>query len=58
MEIIDQVYALMLKANKPLRVAEIAEMSGIDRKEVDKAIKQLNKEGKVFSPVRCCWQAK
>jgi transcription initiation factor TFIIIB Brf1 subunit/transcription initiation factor TFIIB len=50
------VYAAMKKANKPLRAGEIAELSGVDKKEVEKAIKQLSKEGKAFSPIRCCWQ--
>ncbi len=58
MALIEQVYAAMQKANKPLRAGEIAELTGIDKKEVDKAIKQLSKEGKAFSPVRCCWQVK
>jgi hypothetical protein len=58
MEIKDKVYAAMQKANKPLRAGEIAELSGLDKKDVEKAIKQLSKEEKAFSPVRCCWQAK
>jgi transcription initiation factor TFIIIB Brf1 subunit/transcription initiation factor TFIIB len=58
MEIKEKVYAAMQKANKPLRMGEIAELSGVDKKEVEKAIKQLSKEGKAFSPERCCWQAK
>jgi transcription initiation factor TFIIIB Brf1 subunit/transcription initiation factor TFIIB len=58
MEIKEQVYAAMKKANKPLRAGEIAELSGVDKKEVEKAIKQLSKEERAFSPIRCCWQAK
>ena len=30
-------------------------LSGIDRKEVDKAMKQLKAEGAIVSPVRCKW---
>jgi hypothetical protein len=33
----------------------IAEISGLDRKEVDKAMKQLKEEGAIVSPVRCKW---
>jgi DNA-binding transcriptional regulator GbsR (MarR family) len=58
MEIKDKVYEVMRKAGKPLRAGEIAELTGLDKKEVEKAIKQLVKEDKAFSPVRCCWQAK
>jgi transcription initiation factor TFIIIB Brf1 subunit/transcription initiation factor TFIIB len=58
MEIADTVYSAMKKAGKPLRAGEIAEMTGIDKKDVEKAIKILSKEGKAFSPIRCCWQAK
>jgi len=58
MEIKEKVYAAMQKAGKPLRAGEIAEMTGIDKKDVEKAIKQLSKEEKIFSPIRCCWQVK
>ncbi|HLO57169.1 MAG TPA: hypothetical protein VK179_00355 [Bacteroidales bacterium] len=58
MDIKDKVYSVMQKANKPLRAGEIAELAAVDKKEVEKAIKQLAKEDKAFSPVRCCWQAK
>ncbi|SET33389.1 hypothetical protein SAMN05660297_02059 [Natronincola peptidivorans] len=40
-------------ADKPLRPGEIAELAGIDKKEVDKAIKELKKEDKIISPKRC-----
>ena len=32
---------------------EIAEKAGIDKKDVDKAIKELKKEEKIISPKRC-----
>jgi len=43
----------MQKAGKPLRSGEIAELTGLDKKEVEKAIKKLKKEGKIESPKRC-----
>ena len=53
---------LVLKAlnesGDPLKSGEIAEKSGVDKKEVDKAIKKLKTEEKVFSPKRCYYQAK
>ena len=47
------VLEIMKKAGKPLKSAEIAEMAGIPKKEVDKIIKKLKKEGKIISPKRC-----
>jgi len=47
------VLEIMKKAGKPLKSAEIAEMTGIPKKEVDKIIKKLKKEGKIISPKRC-----
>jgi hypothetical protein len=37
---------------------EIADIAGIDKKDVDKAMQQLKKEEKIFSPKRCYWSAK
>lgn len=53
----ESVLSVMKAANKPLRSGEIAELSGLDRKEVDKAMKELKAEALIFSPARCCWQA-
>jgi hypothetical protein len=58
MEIKEKVLSAMSKAAKPLRTGEVAELAGVEKKDVEKAIKQLNTEGKVFSPTRCFWQAK
>ena len=56
METKDKVLATMKEAGTPLNAGKIAELSGIDRKEVDKAMKQLKDEGVIVSPVRCKWQ--
>ena len=55
MEIKEKVLATMKEAGEPLNAGKIAELSGIDRKEVDKAMKQLKDEGAIVSPVRCKW---
>lgn len=52
----EQVLATMKKAGTPLNAGKIAELSGLDRKEVDKAMKQLKEEGAIVSPVRCKWE--
>ena len=54
----EKVLTALKAAGKPLKAGEIADATGLDKKEVDKAIKQLAKEDKVYSPIRCCWQAK
>jgi endonuclease V-like protein UPF0215 family len=58
MEAKEKVYQTMQKAGKALRTGEVAEMAGVEKKDAEKAIKQLNTEGRVFSPVRCYWQVK
>ena len=55
METKDKVLATMKEAGTPLNAGKIAELSGIDRKEVDKAMKQLKAEGANVSPVRSKW---
>ena len=46
----------MRSAGKPVSAGEVATLSGLDRKEVDKAFAQLKKDGAIVSPVRCKWQ--
>ena len=45
----------MKEAGQPLNAGKIAELCGLDRKEVDAAMKQLKAEGAIVSPVRCKW---
>lgn len=52
----NKVLAVMKEAGEPLNAGKIAELSGLDRKEVDKAMKQLKDEGAIVSPVRCKWE--
>lgn len=52
----DKVLETMKQAGTPLNAGKIAELSGIDRKEVDKAMKQLKESGAIVSPKRCYWQ--
>ena len=55
METKEKVLATMKQAGEPLNAGKIAELSGIDRKEVDKAMKAIKEEGAIVSPVRCKW---
>jgi DNA-binding IclR family transcriptional regulator len=54
----EKVLEAMKAAGKPLKAVEIAEASGLDKKEVDKAMKVLKAEGKIESPKVCFWQPK
>lgn len=58
MEIKAKVLEAMKKDGTPLNAGKIAELTGIDRKEVDKAMNLLKAEGAIISPKRCFWQAK
>lgn len=49
------VITKMNEAGKPLRPGEIAELAGLPKDEVSKIMKDLKKEGKVYSPKRCFW---
>lgn len=51
-----KVLQLMEQAGKPVSAGEIEKLSGMDRKVVDKAFKNLKEQGKIVSPVRCKWQ--
>jgi len=51
----EKVLETMKQASEPLNAGKIAELSGLDRKEVDKAMKELKAEGAIVSPVRCKW---
>ena len=56
METKEQVLNSMREAGKPVSAGEVAKITGIDRKEVDKAFAALKKEEAIVSPVRCKWQ--
>jgi hypothetical protein len=55
MEITEQVLNVMRTAGEPLNAGKVAELGGLERKAVDKAMEQLKKEGKIVSPKRCFW---
>ena len=46
----------MKKAGEPLNAGKVAELTGLDRKVVDKAFAAMKKEGSIVSPVRCKWE--
>ena len=52
------VLEIMNKEGKPLSAGQIAEISGLDRKQIDKAMKALKEEELIVSPKRCYWEPK
>jgi DNA-binding IclR family transcriptional regulator len=51
-----QVLEAMKAAAEPLNAGKIVELTGLDRKVVDKAMNDLKKSGAISSPKRCYWQ--
>ncbi|MCV9929979.1 hypothetical protein OIU83_20130 [Flavobacterium sp. LS1R49] len=58
MEIKNQVLDAIKKAEQPVNAGKVVELTKLDRKEVDKAMKMLKDEGLIVSPKRCFWEAK
>jgi biotin operon repressor len=56
MDTIEQVFETIKSAGQPVSAGQISEKSGIDRKEVDKAMKKLKTSGKISSPKNCYWE--
>lgn len=56
MEPKDTVLDVFKKSGEALRPGDVAEATGLEKKELDKAIKALKEEGKIYSPKRCFYQ--
>lgn len=52
----EKVLDAMKSAGKALKAGEIAEAAGLDKKDVDKAMKELKADGTIVSPKRCYWE--
>lgn len=50
------VLQAMKNAREPVNAGKIVELTGLDRKVVDKAMAELKKEGLIVSSVRCKWE--
>ena len=56
MDIKEQVLKVMKEAGKPVSAGEVEKLSGLDRKDIDKAFQALKKEEAIVPPVRCKWE--
>ena len=58
METADAIIEAMKKVSEPMSAGQIADATGIDRKEIDKGMKALKKHEQIVSPKRCYWEPK
>ena len=56
MEDKDVILEAMRKAGEPLNAGKVAELTGLDRKAVNKAFAARKKTGEIVPPVRCKWE--
>lgn len=54
----DKVVQAFQSAGEPISAGKVAEISGLDKKTVEKIMAQLKAEDRIFSPKRCCWTLK
>ena len=52
----EKVLEAMRNAGEPLNAGKIADVTGIDKKEVEKAMNKLKVGGSIVSPKRCFWE--
>lgn len=58
MDALDTVVKIFKTSKEPLSAGDIVKLTGLDRKDVDKALNKLKKEEKITSPKRCYWTLK
>ena len=51
----EKVLDAMRQAGEPVNAGKIAEMTAIDKKDVEKAMTKLKASGSIVSPKRCFW---
>lgn len=52
----ETILTAMRNAGEPLNAGKVAELTGLDRKVVDKEFAAMKKSGEIVSPVRCKWE--
>ncbi len=54
----EKVIKAFQDSDEPLNATKVSQMSGVDKKEVDKIMKELKKDETIISPKRCYWALK
>lgn len=54
----ESISEIFKKSPEALKAVDIADKTGIDKKEVDKAIKRMLESGVIISPKRCFYELK
>lgn len=55
---LEKVIQAFKDAGEAISAGKVAEMTGLDRKIVDKIMAQLKADGTIVSPKRCFWTLK
>jgi len=51
----EKVIQAFKDSDEPLNATKVAKLSGVEKKEVDKIMKELKKDDTIISPKRCYW---
>ena len=54
----EKVIKAFKDSEEPLNATKVSQISGVEKKEVDKIMKDLKKDDTLYSPKRCYWALK
>jgi len=54
----EKVLEILANAGQAMRPGDIVKQSGMEKKDIDKAIKELKLDEKIYSPKRCFYDIK
>ena len=54
----EKVIKAFKDSEEPLNATKVSQISGVEKKEVDKIMKELKKDETIISPKRCYWALK
>jgi len=58
MENKEKVIKAFKDSDEPLNATKVSQISGVEKKEVDKIMKELKKDETIYSPKRCYYSLK
>jgi predicted Zn-ribbon and HTH transcriptional regulator len=54
----EKVIKAFKESEEPLNATKVSQISGVEKKVVDKIMKDLKKDETIYSPKRCYWALK